>query len=127
MKVSAIFTFVLLSLFTYSQEEISGTWLLPDQNDETPVGIDFKDDGEFAMFNTSDSPWVAYSVVNGFYHFEEGTNTLVTITWEGDQIVTSRYKLKFQDNHMVLTGTYPTNLSFTFTRPRESSISVTKI
>lgn len=127
MKASAIFTFILLSFFTYAQEQINGTWLLPDQNDETPVGIDFKEDGEFAMFNTHQSPMIAYSVVNGYYHFEEGTNTLVTITWEGDEIVTSRYELKFQNNHMILTGTYPNKISYTFSRPRESSIGVTKI
>ena len=127
MKSSVLVTFLFLSILTYAQEDFSGTWLLPDNDKDTPVAIDFKSNGEFVIVDVHESPTKAFSTVEGYYHFEADGSTLVTITWEGDEVVTSRYQLDFQNNRMILKEVYPNNVSYMFTRPRETNIMITKI
>lgn len=122
MKASILLTYFLLAIVSHSQNELTGTWLLPDKNSKTPVGIDFKENGEFVIIDVHQAPNRAYSTIQGYYHFEG--NSLVTITWEGTEIVTSRFNYNLQNGNLILEQTYPNTLKHVF--KREAEILITK-
>lgn len=117
MKSLSLFILLSTAFFSFSQtDNFTGSWFLPDQNSETPLGYEFKDDGTLLMFDVDLDAEQAYNLVEGTYYFEEGSDLLVILTWEESAVITSKFHYSLKNGKLHLTETYPKNLSMVFER-----------
>ncbi|MBD3637347.1 MAG: hypothetical protein HUJ25_08350 [Crocinitomicaceae bacterium] len=116
MKATATITLLIFSVISFSQTDFSGTWFLPDDDHNTPFGLEFHADGRFTQFEVDPESNNVYERIEGSYYFEEGSNLLVTITWYGTEAVTSKYEYSFNNGNLILKQTYPSTFALTLVR-----------
>lgn len=119
MKALVTISTFFVAAFTFSQTTttLSGSWFAPDSNDDTPLGYNFKNNGELQVYEVNPESDEVYKVVPGNYYYEDGSDLLVTITWYGDQAKTTKFTYSFdQEGKLQLTQTYPVQNHITYER-----------
>ncbi|MEZ4922998.1 MAG: hypothetical protein R2780_07510 [Crocinitomicaceae bacterium] len=117
MKTLVTITSFFFAALSFSQTNLSGAWFAPDSDNDTPLGYNFKTNGELQVFEVKPESDEVYKVIPGNYYYEDGSNLLVTITWYGDQAKTTKYNFSFDNNgKLVLEQTYPVTNRITYER-----------
>lgn len=121
MKTLAIISFCFIATFSNAQENLTGTWFALDGNLETPLGIEFLDNGTLNIYKVIANSNEAYTVIEGHYYYETGSDLLVTITWFGVEAKTSEYRFSLVNDQLILNQTYPEVVQTKFERENSTA------
>jgi hypothetical protein len=117
MKSVVIVFFLFFSLFSYAQDaNLKGPWFLLDQDESTPLGFNFLENGELIIYEVNPASDLTYQQIEGSYYLETGSNLLVTISWYDQEAITSKYMYSLEDGKLYLRQTYPIQMGMILKR-----------
>jgi hypothetical protein len=105
MKIYTLILSGLISISTFSQSTLTGKWFANSSFE--PQQIEFKSDKTVLISTHLIDGTI--SVTEGYYHYEEGNDLLVIITWHNNQACTNKFRYKSSEENMTLSQFYPIN------------------
>jgi hypothetical protein len=119
MKTLTLIAGIILSQLTLAQsKDLTGMWISNESNEDMPIGIEFQADGNLNVYEMKEENNTSqvYSILDGNYYYEDGSDILVIITWYGDQAKTSIYNYSFENDELIISPRDTENSTLNYSR-----------